>query len=210
MEFEFEFTLGIHCAKCVGKILLFFEKTLDKRPTIWYNTIRPIKTDEIAAMAQLVERVLGKDEVISSTLISSSRHPRGKQFLGTLVLYRAKSPSRAKAANQLEPDEGTLPSGARFDEGTLCFAFRPRLYFFVTFSKKFQKPIDKRACLWYNNSRVSIRKVSSVGRASALQAEGHRFEPYTFHQGKNEARSKNTACAGSNGAGTEKHSGGVF
>ena len=26
-------------------------------------------------------------------------------------------------------------------------------------------------------------KVSSVGRASALQAEGHRFEPYTFHQG---------------------------
>ena len=27
-----------------------------------------------------------------------------------------------------------------------------------------------------------LRKVSSVGRASALQAEGHRFEPYTFHQ----------------------------
>ena len=26
------------------------------------------------------------------------------------------------------------------------------------------------------------RKVSSVGRASALQAEGHRFEPCTFHQ----------------------------
>ena len=28
-----------------------------------------------------------------------------------------------------------------------------------------------------------LRKVSSVGRASALQAEGHRFEPCTFHQG---------------------------
>ena len=28
-------------------------------------------------------------------------------------------------------------------------------------------------------------KVSSVGRASALQAEGHRFEPCTFHQGIN-------------------------
>ena len=28
-----------------------------------------------------------------------------------------------------------------------------------------------------------LRKVSSVGRASALQAEGHRFEPWTFHQG---------------------------
>ena len=26
------------------------------------------------------------------------------------------------------------------------------------------------------------RKHSSVGRASALQAEGHRFEPYCFHQ----------------------------
>ena len=25
------------------------------------------------------------------------------------------------------------------------------------------------------------RKVSSAGRASALQAEGHRFEPCTFH-----------------------------
>ena len=24
--------------------------------------------------------------------------------------------------------------------------------------------------------------LSSAGRASALQAEGHRFEPYTFHQ----------------------------
>ena len=30
-----------------------------------------------------------------------------------------------------------------------------------------------------------LRKVSSVGRASALQAEGHRFEPCTFHQRKN-------------------------
>ena len=28
-----------------------------------------------------------------------------------------------------------------------------------------------------------LRKVSSVGRASALQAEGHRFEPCTFHHG---------------------------
>ena len=31
-------------------------------------------------------------------------------------------------------------------------------------------------------------KVSSVGRASALQAEGHRFEPCTFHQGKKRHR----------------------
>ena len=30
-------------------------------------------------------------------------------------------------------------------------------------------------------------KFSSAGRASALQAEGHRFEPYNFHQRKNSA-----------------------
>ena len=53
--------------------------------------------------------------------------------------------------------------------------------FFATFSKKFAKPIDKTSCLWYNNSRVLIRKVSSVGRASALQAEGQRFEPVSLH-----------------------------
>ena len=47
--------------------------------------MRPIKAGKIAAMAQLVERVLGKDEVISSTLISSSRHPRGRTSPGALV-----------------------------------------------------------------------------------------------------------------------------
>ena len=26
-----------------------------------------------------------------------------------------------------------------------------------------------------------VRKLSSAGRASALQAEGHRFDPYSFH-----------------------------
>ena len=28
---------------------------------------------------------------------------------------------------------------------------------------------------------IFLRKLSSVGRASALQAGGHRFEPYSFH-----------------------------
>ena len=40
-----------------------------------------------AAMAQLVERVLGKDEVSSSNLDSSSRKPR-RNTVGALVLYR--------------------------------------------------------------------------------------------------------------------------
>ena len=32
------------------------------------------------------------------------------------------------------------------------------------------------------SASVSVRKFSSAGRASALQAEGHRFEPCNFHQ----------------------------
>ena len=41
-------------------------------------------------MAQLVEHILGKDEVISSNLISSSKQPRGF-FLGALAFYGEKS-----------------------------------------------------------------------------------------------------------------------
>ena len=40
-------------------------------------------------MAQSVEHILGKDEVISSNLISSSRQPRG-EILGALVFYGGK------------------------------------------------------------------------------------------------------------------------
>ena len=41
-----------------------------------------------AAMAQLVERVLGKDEVSGPNPDSSSRKPR-REFVGALVLYRS-------------------------------------------------------------------------------------------------------------------------
>ena len=34
----------------------------------------------------------------------------------------------------------------------------------------------------YHNDHESKWKLSSAGRASALHAEGHRFEPYSFHQ----------------------------
>ena len=50
------------------------------------------------------------------------------------------------------------------------------------FLKFFQKSLDKRKSLCYTIRAQIRRKVSSVGRASALQAEGHRFEPCTFHQ----------------------------
>ncbi len=56
--------------------------------------------------------------------------------------------------------------------------------------KKSKFPIDKGKRICYNTQcrrerrRADLpnaRKHSSAGRASALQAEGHRFEPYCFH-----------------------------
>ena len=41
-----------------------------------------------AAMAQLVEHILGKDEVPSSNLGSSSRQPR-REIFGALAFYRS-------------------------------------------------------------------------------------------------------------------------
>ena len=65
------------------------------------------------------------------------------------------------------------------------------------FLKFFQKSLDKRKSLCYTIRAQIRRKVSSVGRASALQAEGHRFEPCTFHQRKIEAKSFSPHKAGS-------------
>ena len=63
--------------------------------------------------------------------------------------------------------------------------------FSLFFTKKkmialfYKIPLTKGRCpVIINNAvaRASTWKHSSVGRASALQAEGHRFEPYCFHQ----------------------------
>ena len=55
--------------------------------------------------------------------------------------------------------------------------------FFILFLRKnhifLKKVLTKPKCFVIILER--LWKVSSVGRASALQAEGHRFEPYTFH-----------------------------
>ena len=50
------------------------------------------------------------------------------------------------------------------------------------------KKLDKCSLSLYTN-QVGCKsswlwKFSSAGRASALQAEGHRFEPYNFHSGE--------------------------
>ena len=57
------------CQKNIEKIKKIFQKTIDKSILLWYNIKRAARD---AAMAQLVEHMLGKHEVISSTLISSS------------------------------------------------------------------------------------------------------------------------------------------
>ncbi len=47
--------------------------------------------------------------------------------------------------------------------------------------KKIKLPIDKYKKNGYTSKAVKKRDLSSAGRASALQAEGHRFEPCRSH-----------------------------
>ena len=49
------------------------------------------------------------------------------------------------------------------------------------------------------DGRQLVWELSSVGRASALQAEGHRFEPCTFHQRKYRGSSFGFIQTGSKG-----------
>ena len=52
-----------------------------------------------------------------------------------------------------------------------------------------------------------MRKFSSAGRASALQAEGHRFEPYNFHQYGPVVQLVRTLACHARGRGFEPHPG---
>ena len=59
--------------------------------------------------------------------------------------------------------------------------YRERFYIFSFF---FKKVLDIFFCYLYTNKSVEEHNtwdLSSAGRASALQAEGHRFEPYRSH-----------------------------
>src|SRR5690625_4239224 len=44
-----------------------------------------------------------------------------------------------------------------------------------------KQEVAAQIILYYNNQVISFRRLSSVGRASALQAEGQRFEPVSLH-----------------------------
>ena len=50
----------------------------------------PVPGRHYAAMAQSVERVLGKDEVTSSNLVSSSKNPLNNKFKGFFIDYIGK------------------------------------------------------------------------------------------------------------------------
>ena len=66
----------------------FFKKCIDKRKIICYNNQASRGNILVyAAMAQLVEHILGKDEVPSSNLGSSSRQPR-REIFGALAFSR--------------------------------------------------------------------------------------------------------------------------
>ena len=56
-----------------------------------------------------------------------------------------------------------------------------RLKNFRQITKNIIKTLAKLKYIRYNNKALEIREFSSVGRASALQAGGHRFEPYNSH-----------------------------
>ena len=61
-----------------------------------------------------------------------------------------------------------------------------RLWLEKIFLNFFKKSVDKLALLVYNEIAVKrggkkTWELSSAGRASALQAEGHRFEPCSSH-----------------------------
>ena len=62
------------------------EKTFDIiYESVWAKAHKDVKS---AAMAQLVEHILGKDEVPGPNPGSSSRHPRCSQSIGALAFYR--------------------------------------------------------------------------------------------------------------------------
>ena len=78
------------------KIYLFFKNGLDKREFLCYNlVVRAIARTKIAAIAQLVEHMLGKHEVSGPNPDSSSKQPHGANR-GVLVfsggLHKSFSP----------------------------------------------------------------------------------------------------------------------
>ena len=90
------------------------------------------------------------------------------------------------------------------------------------FLKKPKKGVDKPGVLCYNTEVARLidtqalslndtkRKFSSAGRASALQAEGHRFEPYNFHHYGQVVQLVRTLACHARGRGFEPHPGRQF
>ena len=64
---------------------------------------------------------------------------------------------------------------------------KPHPFFIKTTTTKistkiFQKFVDKKLSVCYSNKVNEFGGLAQLARASALQAEGHRFESYNPHQ----------------------------
>ena len=75
--------------------------------------------------------------------------------------------------------------------------------------KKFLKKglTNKKRCAIIYKSLASVWEHSSVGRASALQAGGHRFEPYCSHHSGPVAQLVRAPACHAGGRGFEPHPG---
>ena len=74
----------------MGKGVKSFRKNREKRLTITFWCVIMARLCKNAAIAQPVERILGKDEVASSNLASSSKNPvheSGRDFYFLLLTF---------------------------------------------------------------------------------------------------------------------------
>ena len=79
------------------------------------------------------------------------------------------------------------------------------------FKKIFKKGLtNPNKCDIISKSLISVWEHSSAGRASALQAEGHRFEPYCSHQSGPVAQLVRAPACHAGGRGFEPHPGRHF
>ena len=88
------------------------QKSLDNFASISYNS-EAVRREETkyAAIAQPVERILGKDEVASSNLASSSKAPVIDRFQGFSFAVRIFMWQKFKSANSIRATASHLCSG---------------------------------------------------------------------------------------------------
>ena len=122
--------------------------------------------------------------IVGTDVLCRSTHLHNNKTLYTLRLTdSSRAGFRANTVRHRGLGISSSPINRNSKELFVLSFFQEDLKIFLIF---FVKSVDKRISVCYNTKAVEKTarwKHSSVGRASALQAEGHRFEPYCFHQG---------------------------